>query len=90
MLFSGWSLSSLLKELGLLKKKWRRVSQNHLKSEAKYNLFPKLSIYRVCSIEFQQQIRNSGLGLSQVTCVKGGLGEKTRCNSIENNLNACS
>ena len=72
----------------MLKKKWRIVFQN-FKSEAKYNLFPKLSIYSLCSIEFQQQIRNSGLGLSQVTCVKGGLGEKTRCNSIENNLNAC-
>ena len=55
-IFAGWSLPSLLKELGLLKKKLMHVSRNHLKSEAKYNLFPKLSIYRVCSIDNRSEI----------------------------------
>ena len=57
----------------MLKKKWRIVFQN-FKSEAKYNLFPKLSIYSLCSIEFQQQIRNSGLGLYVPSDMCQGMG----------------
>ena len=36
----------MLKELGILEKKWKHVSDQNYLLEAKYNLFPKLSIYR--------------------------------------------
>ena len=48
----GWSLSNLLKALVSLDKRCRPAFQSQ-SSEAKYNLFPKLSIYRVSGIESQ-------------------------------------